>query len=192
MFGTHHGSKVAAATRDGLRAALAWMPLAIACLVLSGCGYSFRAPYDKSVRTVYVPMFKSQTFRRDLEKMLTEKVIKEITRRTPYQIAGSLEEADTVLHGTVNFADKNLILENGLSNLPRQMTATINISVNWTHNPPTESEKNRPPTAVTQTVNFIPEAGETVLTAYDKVAQSLAAQIVDMMEQPWYFEEDMK
>lgn len=192
MFGALFGSKLAAAVRRGLRAAPAWALVAIVCLSLSGCGYSFRAPYDKSVRTVYVPMFKTQTFRRDLEKMVTEQVIKEITRRTPYQIAGRLEEADTVLHGTINFADKNMLLENGLSNLPRQLTATVNISVNWTHNPPTDAEKNREPTVVTQTVNFIPEAGESTLTAYNKIAHSLAAQIVDMMEQPWYFEEDMR
>jgi len=190
MFGALLESKAAAARR-GLRATSAWALVVGACLAVSGCGYSFRAPYDKSVRTVYVPMFKTQTFRRDLEKMLTEHVIKEITRRTPYQIAGSLEEADTVLHGTVNFADKNMLLENGLSNLPRQLTATVNISVSWTHNPPTEAEKNRPPTVVTQTVNFIPEAGESTLTAYDRVTKALAAQVVDMMEQPWYFEEDM-
>ncbi len=191
MFGAHLGSKSAAAARLGRRSALVWGLRAAACVAVSGCGYSFRAPYDKSVRTVYVPIFKTQTFRRDLEKMLTEKVIKEITRRTPYQIAGSLEEADTVLHGTVNFADKNLILENSLSNLPRQLTAIVNISVNWTHNPPTEAEKKRPPTVVSQTVNFIPEVGETTLTAYDRAMQFLAAQVVDMMEQPWYSEEDM-
>lgn len=186
MFGAHFGSTAATA-----RSALARVICLVACVAVAGCGYSFRAPFDKSVRTVYVPVFKTQTFRRDLEKMLTEKVIKEITRRTPYQIAGSLEEADTVLHGTVNFADKNLILENGLSNLPRQMTARVDISVNWTHNPPTEAEKNRPPTVVSQTVNFIPEVGESTLTAYDRAMQFLAAQIVDMMEQPWYYEEDM-
>ncbi len=191
MFGAHLGSKAAPAARPGRRSALARALVLVACVAVAGCGYSFRAPYDKSVQTVYVPIFKTQTFRRDLEKMLTEHVIKEITRRTPYKIAGTLEEADTVLHGTVNFADKNLILENSLSNLPRQMTAIVNISVNWTHNPPTEAEKKRPPTVVSQTVNFIPEVGESTITAYDRAMRFLAAQVVDMMEQPWYLEEDM-
>ena len=37
---------------------------------LPGCGYSFRDSLDPSVKTVYVPIFKSQTFRRDLNLQL--------------------------------------------------------------------------------------------------------------------------
>ena len=56
----------------------------------AGCtGYSIRAPYDTRIKTVYVPVFKSITFRRDVNLMLTELVIKEIERRTPYKVVGS-------------------------------------------------------------------------------------------------------
>ncbi|APW60047.1 LPS assembly lipoprotein LptE [Paludisphaera borealis] len=167
-----------------------------ACLVLAlaasgGCGYSFRAPFDKSVRTVFVPMFKTQAFIRDVEKDLTRQVQQEITRRTPYKLVHRIEEADTVLTGTINFVDKNIIVE-APTNLPRQLTRTINVSVNWVHNPPTDLEKKRQPTIVSETLNFVPEVGETSLTATTKVNASLAAQIVDMMEQPWFIEEDLK
>ena len=33
---------------------------------VGGCGYSIRAPFDKNVKTVFVPIFKTQSFRRDL------------------------------------------------------------------------------------------------------------------------------
>ena len=88
MTGNRHRPIVPAASR---RRAL----IALAALATSGCGYSFRAPYDKSVQTVYVPMFKSQTFTRDVEKMLTELVQKEIGRRTPYRLVDDVENADT-------------------------------------------------------------------------------------------------
>lgn len=168
-----------------LRAAVAIL------LCVGGCGYSFRAPYDKTVQTVFVPMFKSQTFSRDVEKMLTELVQKEIGRRTPYRLVSDIERADTVLSGTVNFVDKNIYVESPF-NLPRQLTRTVNVSVNWVHNPPTESEKNRAPTIIADTTNFLPEVGETTTTATYQICQRLADQIVDMMEQPWYTEEDLK
>ena len=73
------------------------MIFGLAMAVLApGCtytGYSIRAPYDTRVKTVYVPVFKSVTFRRDINLMLTEMVIKEIERRTPYKVVNDEAEA---------------------------------------------------------------------------------------------------
>ena len=41
----------------------------------------------------------------------------------------------------------------------------MTVWVNWTHNPETELEKTRQPTAVTEVNNFIPEVGETTLSS---------------------------
>ncbi len=159
--------------------------------MLSGCGYTIRAPFDKSVKTVFVPVFRTQSYRRDLNLNLCEMVQKEIMQRSPYKVVGRPEGADTILEGTINFADKNIVVENPF-NLPRELNATVSVAVKWTHNPPTEAEKSRPPTTVSETVNFVPEVGESALTAFYRVNQRLAAQIVDMMEQPWYTDADLK
>lgn len=156
----------------------------LAFTLTGGCGYSVRAPYSKEVRTVFVPVFRSVSFRRDVNTQLTSLVIDEINRRTPFRVVGTQEEADTILDGTVNFADKNIIVENPF-NLPRQLMATMNVSVNWTHNPPTAEELDRGPTTIAENFNFVPEIGETSMTAFYRVNQALAKQIVDMMEQPW-------
>jgi len=159
--------------------------LALALLVVApGCGYSFRPPYDKSVRTVYVPIFRSQTFRREINFQITELVMKEIERRTPYKVVSSPEGADTILEGVIQATDKNVVVENP-DNLPRQLNATMTVSVNWTHNPPTEEEKKRGPTVVSEVVMFAPEIGETTETAFYRNCQNIATQIVDMMEAPW-------
>jgi hypothetical protein len=173
--------------------ARACLPLVVGILVITigGCGYSVRAPFDKSVKTVFVPIFKTQSFRRDVNTNLCELIQKEIMQRTPYKVVGRPEEADTILEGTINFADKNIVVENPF-NLPRELNATIAVSVKWTHNPPTEVEKTRAATVVSETVNFVPEIGETTLTAFYRVNQRLATQIVDMMEQPWYTDADLK
>jgi hypothetical protein len=152
-------------------------------------GWHIYAPFDTSeVKTVAV-FFKSNSFRRDVEKQLTEAVIKEITLRSPYKVVGQHEKADSLLTGTVTYADKNLVVE-APTNLPRELNMTINVAVMWTHNPPTEIEDKRIATIVTETINFVPEVGETTLSATNHVIQSLAKQIVDMMEQPWFNDND--
>ncbi len=154
-------------------------------------GWHIYAPFDTSeVKTVAV-FFKSNTFRRDIEKQLTEMVTKEINLRTPYRVVGQHEKADSLLTGVVTFADKNLVVE-APTNFARELNMTINVGVNWTHNPPTEIEDKRTPTIVIETINFVPELGETTLSAENHVIQSLAKQIVDMMEQPWFNDNDIQ
>jgi hypothetical protein len=154
-------------------------------------GWHIYAPFDTSeVKTVAV-FFKSNSFRRDVEKQLTEAVIKEITLRSPYKVVGQHAQADSLLTGSITYADKNLVVE-APTNLPRELNMTINVAVMWTHNPPTEIEDKRQSTIVTETINFVPEVGETTLSATNHVIQSLAKQIVDMMEQPWFNDNDIQ
>jgi len=154
-------------------------------------GWHFYAPFDTSeVMTVFV-YFKSQSFRRDIQMRLTEAVTKEISMRSPYRVVGSAAQADSLLSGTISYADKNLVVE-APTNLPRELNSTVTVSVNWTHNPPTEIEKVRLPTIVSETINFVPEVGETSLSGFNHVIQSIAKQIVDMMEQPWFTDKDLE
>jgi hypothetical protein len=158
--------------------------LSLAGFGLSGCGYSIRPPSYPDIRTVYVPVFRSLSFRRDVNYMLTELVQKEIEKRTTYKVVGSPEGADTILEGTINFAEKNLIVENPF-NLARELNAWVQATVRWIHNPPLEQEVNAAPVIVGETVNFIPEVGETAYNAFYRTCQVLATQIVDMMDTPW-------
>ena len=171
--------------QDRRRMILAGLTCATLLVPLGGgCGYSVRAPYSHEIKTVYVPLFRSISFRREVQLQLSELVIKEIERRTPYKVVGSPEGADTVLDGTINFADKNIVVESPF-NYPRQLTATINVNVSWNHNPPTPEDLDRGSTLVSEVVNFVPEIGETSETAFYRANQLVARQIVDMMEAPW-------
>jgi hypothetical protein len=158
--------------------------LAITLIAQTGCGYTVRAPFKTAVKTVYVPVFRSISFRRDENLQLTELVIKEIERRTPFKVVGSPEGADTLLDGQVNMTDKNTVVENPY-NFPRQLSATVTVALKWTHNPPTEREQNSDPVLVSETVNFNPEIGESASTGFYRANQRVAQQIVDMMEDPW-------
>jgi hypothetical protein len=154
-------------------------------------GWHIYAPFDTSeVKTVAV-FFKTNSFRRDVEKQLTEAVIKEITLRTPYKVVGDHTKADSLLSGTIITAGKNLVVE-APTNFARELNMTINVQVKWTRNPPTEIEDKQLPTTVTETINFVPEVGDTTLGATNHVVQSLAKQIVDMMEKPWFNDNDVR
>jgi len=83
--------------------------VSLALLVLiapSGCGYSIRPPFNRDISTVYVGIFKSQSFRRDQNIQLTQMIQDEIRLRTPYKVVGSPEGADTRLEGVITFTDR--------------------------------------------------------------------------------------
>ena len=174
------------------RGAIAVIAVALVAIAPPGCGYSIRPPYDTRIQTVYVPIFRSYTFREDMNLKLTECVIKEIERRTPYKVVGSPEGADTTLSGIINFVDKNVLVENP-NNLPRHLLATVFATVTWEDNRPRpdkdkdkDKDKTPPPSSVvSENVSFYPELGETASLAYQKAFDRMARQIVSMMEQPW-------
>ena len=166
-------------------ALLLMLPLALALAVGPGCGYTVRPPFNKDVRTVYVPIFRSITFRKDLNLQLTKRIQDEIQNRTPFRVVGSPEGADTTLEGTITFADKNAILESP-NNLPRQVQDTILCTVRWVDNRSSkEKQLTTLPVVVVENANAYNELGETSQLGFDKAIDKLARQVVGMMEEPW-------
>ena len=160
----------------------------VAASAMAGCGYTVRPPYDQSIHTVYVPVFRSRTFRRDVNLMLTEEVIKELERRSPYRVVPTKEMADTTLEGEINFTEKNIVVENPF-NLPRQLTATLTANFTWTDNkkekPIGDPALNNGAMTVTTIYNFFPEVGETSEAAFLRACQQMAKEIVGAMEKKW-------
>lgn len=162
-----------------------WFALALtSALLAGGCGYSIRPPFEHNVQTVYVPVFRSQSFRKDINMMITERVQKEITRRTPYRIVNSAEGADAVLEGYVTFVDKNIMVESP-NNLPRQLSSLITVEVKFYRNGSEAAAKDAAPVIVSETAPFYPELGETSMLGFQKAIDKIALQIVSMMEKPW-------
>ncbi|MBI3461837.1 MAG: hypothetical protein HY000_02090, partial [Planctomycetes bacterium] len=73
--------------------------MAFATLLTLGCaGYRIgsRSLYPPDICTVYVPVFESASFRRNLGERLTEAVCKQIEDATPYKLVNG-PEADSIL-----------------------------------------------------------------------------------------------
>lgn len=162
-----------------------WLAALLLALI-GGCGYSIRPPYEGRIRTVYVPVFKSVSFRRDLNLQLTEMVQKEIERRTPYKVVGSPEGADSTLDGQIIFADKNLMIENP-NNLPREIIGSLTVNVRWTDNTSgqTVEEQNLIPVPVYENSVFFPELGETTQLGFQRAMEKISRDVVNMMEERW-------
>jgi hypothetical protein len=160
-------------------------------LCTSGCaGYRVgqQAIYRPDIRTVSVPVFESNSFRRNLGEQLTEAVTKEIELKTPYRVVTS-DRADSVLRGRILVENKRTVGEDKFD-IPRLIEAEMVCQVDWI-GPQGELLTNRitVPLAdyelrVGQTEQFIPESGQSVATAYQAMIHELAEQIVAQMEMP--------
>jgi len=164
----------------------------LACLGLGGCaGYHVgnATLYQADIQTVYVPMFESASFRRNLAEWLTEAVVKEIELKTPFKVV-STPDADSILTGRITTVNKHVLVENSYGD-PRQIEVDLRVEVRWVDRRSNailrqQSVPLAPDMAqVTSTAPFTPEVGQSVATAQQQAIRRTAEQIVALMEVPW-------
>ena len=190
MTATPCDSKTCDAKRHELwvRPCRAFLALVV---LLSGCAtYQIgnRSLYPQDVRTVYVPIFDSDSFRRNLGERLTEAVMKEIENKTPYKVV-STSNADSILSGRIVGETKRVVTENRYDD-PRKLDVSLSIEVSWidrTGGILYEGCVELPPelATVSSSATFLPEYGQSVATAHQQAIQRAAEQLVGMMEAPW-------
>lgn len=156
---------------------------------LAGCGYMVGNTFGPEVRTVDVPIFQNDTFRRGIEYQLTEAVQKEIQTRTPFRLANG-PNADTRLTGRIVDFRKNVLGETQNDD-PRELQVSLYVVVTWedlrTGQLLATQEVPLQPQAipVQGLAEFAPEVGQSLATATQDATDRLARQIVNMMEVPW-------
>lgn len=162
------------------------------CCFCSGCaGYRVgnAVLYNQEIRTIYVPVFDSASFRRHLGEQLTEAVVKEIELRTPYKVVGR-PPADSILTGRILEEGRSTVIPSRVGG-PRESDVRLVVQVAWIDNRGNllrESEPIQLPAGtetITETSQFFPEYGQSTATAYQQAIQRAAQQIVGMMELPW-------
>jgi hypothetical protein len=179
---------------DATRAAVRRAVVAAAILVVTAAGCSTyqignRSLYPAHIRTVYVPTFESNSFRRNLGERLTEAVVKEIELKTPYKVVAT-PDADSVLTGLIASEGKRVVAENRYDD-PRQVEVRMQVMVNWIDRQGTAIRPDGavplPPSAlsVTGTADVTAEVGQSVATSQQDAINRVAEQIVAMMEAPW-------
>jgi len=159
---------------------------------LCGCaGYQIgtRTLYRNDVRTIHVPIIKSDSFRPELGVMLTEALQKEIERRTPFKLA-NIETADSLMTCRLTSDSKRVVGETNTGE-PRLLQATMAVEASWTdrRGMPLIETRFLPPGESTfyfaENVDFVPEAGQSISTSHLRAVERLANHIVDQMEKRW-------
>lgn len=162
---------------------------AVLAMSLSGCGYLLGTPVVPNVRTVHVPVFRSDSFRRNLDYLLTEAVQREIRTRTSYRLDDAAT-ADTILRGRIVDIRKTPLSETRFDD-PRELQLMVGAEVTWVDRRSGQilQQQTFPIgpelTHQASAVSFAPEVGHSLATAQQEAATRLAARIVDLMEMPW-------
>ena len=76
--------------------------LPVLLLPLAACGYSAGQVTSGEGRSIAVPLFKNQTYRRDLERDLTRAVQQEIVARTDFHLINESADPDLVIKGKLD------------------------------------------------------------------------------------------
>jgi Lipopolysaccharide-assembly len=179
-------------SRRAMLGSLSAAAMASWTLMSGGCAaYRWGAAslYPPDIQTVYVPVFESDSFRRNLAEFLTEAIVKEIELKTPYKVVGT-PQADSVLTGKITTDTKRVIIEDQFD-YPRETQVNMSVEVRWVNrrghlmNQPSAIPLPQDLVIISGDGALVPEFGQSVATAQLQSIQSLAQQIVSLMEMPW-------
>jgi hypothetical protein len=147
-------------------------------------GYSFRPAYDQSVRTIEVPIFENPTFYHGVEVQLTDAIIKELQRQTPYAVVAS-GSAQSTLSGTVTDVRLRPMTTNRRTGLVEDIAVSMTIDFTWRDNRSGQPLVQR--SSFTASEDFVPSrpTNERLELGEHAVVQELARAVVNEMRSKW-------
>jgi hypothetical protein len=169
--------------------------LALAAVMLAAVGgcanyqIGHTTLFRPDLRTVHVPVFESDSFRRNLGERLTESIVKEIESRTPYKVVDS-SDADSILNGRIVVETKRAVAENRNDDV-RGIETELTVEVRWiSRRGEMLMQRSSIPfgplaTMMSEDAQFFPEAGQSLALAQQNAIDKLARDIVGQMEIWW-------
>ena len=152
--------------------------LVLATLFTSGCGYQTGSLIRAEYRRVALPMFRNETFYRDLEVALTRQVERELSSRPGIFIVPP-ESADIVLQGTIVGFQQRVLSEDDRDRVRESSaTTTVHIEIRDGRNPDRVIEAFD----LSDRAEFFLARGENLATAEEESFFDLARQIVNALE----------
>ena len=162
----------------------------LALLAVSGCtsdptrGYSARSVFPEGITSVSVPIFRNDTFVRDVEFALTDALIKEIESRSPYKVMAQAR-ADTVLIGEIRKIELDQLSKSPLTGLSEEVIVSVTIDFEW------KDLRTGRPIIVRKNFTgyglFVPSqpTGESIELGRFAAIQHLARDLVNELQAPW-------
>lgn len=127
-------------------------------------------------------MFESDSDRRFLGQRLTEAVVKEVELNTPLTITDP-QIADSFVRGRLIRDAKRIAGEN-VNDEPRTIQVAWVVEVDWVDRagvPLMQRQKIR----ISRDADFVPEGGQSISTAQQRVIEHVARDVVSQMQLPW-------
>lgn len=170
--------------------ALRWLILLFGAAAISACssdptkGYSFESAHDSSIKTVAVPIFTNDTFHHGVELTLTEDIIKQIQRQTPWRIT-SAANADAVLTGSIKGVNLRALSTRTGSGFVQEMAVQVTVDFEFVDNRSGKTLTSR--TGYSALGSFVPAqpTGERIDVGYAGAAQTLARDLVGDLQNVW-------
>jgi hypothetical protein len=177
-----------ARTTAGRRAAvLSLAPVAMAIVVLAGCGgpggYSNRSLFPSDVRSIYVKMFDNRTFRRGIEYTLSDALAKRIETDTPYRIISDEDRTDSVLSGQLVLINESILTLERETGRALEKEVVLAAVVNWKNLRTGRVMINNE--TVTAAASYSEFLNQDFTYASAVAANRLAQKIVELMENNW-------
>jgi len=166
---------------------------ALCCLATCSCasdptrGYSFTSTRPGAVHSVAVPMFDNQDFTHGLEIELTDAIIKEIQRTTPWVVVQGQNGggADTTLTGVITKTTLRNLTTASQTGLVQEMAVEISVDFDWRDARTGKFLVSRRDFRSLE--SFVPAVGsrEHIAVGEDAAVQELARSIVAELRSNW-------
>lgn len=146
-------------------------------------GYSSESLFPEEVRSVYVEMFDSQSFRRGVEYELSDALAKRIETETPYKIISSRDRADTVISGQILSIGESWVSTEREVGRALEKEVEVRAVVNWKNLKTGELLIDNQ--SVSASASYSEWQNQSFRYASTLAANNLARRIVELMEKEW-------
>ena len=148
----------------------------------SSGGYNWSSTYRADVRTIAVPQFKTRSFSRGDELLLTQALVTAIERKTPYKVVDR-SRADTSLEGEVVDVSVGTVSRDRSTALPQEQVYTLTVDFTWTDLRSGRVLVERK--QFTQANSYYPTLGESRALGKQNSVEALAVGIVEQLQGEW-------
>lgn len=163
---------------------------ALVLLFLAGCeqadptqSYSSRNLYRTDIDTVFVEMFQSQSFRRELEFELSRAAAQQLELHSPYKVVSDRRKADTILYGTITKIRERTLTRQRELDRPLENEVVMVVKVTWKDLRSGELILDDLPIRISEDYAVLLGAGRD--SASRDALNKVAVRIVEAMESPW-------
>ena len=146
-------------------------------------GYSNESLFPEEVRSVYVEMFDSRSFRRGVEYELSDALAKRIEAETPYKIISSRDRADTVISGQILSIGESWLSSEREVGRALEKEVEVRAVVNWKNLKTGELLIDNQ--SVSASASYSEWQNQGFRYASTLAANNLARRIVELMEKEW-------